>query len=97
MKEKNQPIKIVKGGVRATLALLFSIVALAFSILTFYRTTDPTEYQTEIIELKEKLDKMKKETSERISKIRQETANAVKKLGVEIKKQTEESEDSGSQ
>jgi uncharacterized membrane-anchored protein YhcB (DUF1043 family) len=94
MKEKKEPTKIVKGGFRATLALIFSIIALIFSIITFNRTTDQTEYQTEIKELKEKLEKMRQETSERVSKIRQDTASALKKLGVEIKKQTEKPESS---
>jgi uncharacterized membrane-anchored protein YhcB (DUF1043 family) len=97
MKEKNQPTKIVKGGFRATLALIFSIIALIFSVITFNRATDQTEYQTEIKELKEKLEKMKQETSERVSKIGQETATALKKLGVEIKKQTEKPESSDNQ
>ncbi len=94
MKEKNEPTKIVKGGLRATIALIFSIIALIFSVITFNRTTSQTEYQTEIKELKEKLEKVKKETSERVSKIRQETANVLKKLGIEIKKQTEKPESS---
>ena len=97
MKERNEPTKIVKGGFRATLALIFSIIALIFSIITFNQTTDQAEYQTEIKELKEKLEKMKQETSERVSKIRQETASALKNLGVEIKKQTEKPESSDNQ
>jgi len=97
MKEKNGPTKIVRGGFRATLALIFSIIALIFSMITFNRTIDQAEYQTEIKELKEKLEKMKQETSERVSKISQETASALKKLGVEIKKQTEKPESSDNQ
>ena len=97
MKEKEQPTKIVKGGFRATLALFFSIIALIFSVITFNRTMSPTEYQTEITALKEKLEKMKKETSERVNKIRQETANAIKKMGIEIKKQAEQPESSENQ
>jgi uncharacterized membrane-anchored protein YhcB (DUF1043 family) len=97
MNKKNGPAKIVKGGFRATLALIFSIIALVLSIMTFNRSASQTEYQTEIKELKEKLEKVKQETSERVSKIRQETANAVKKLGIEIKKQTETPESSDNQ
>jgi len=97
MKEKNEPTKIVKGGFRATLALIFSIIALIFSVITFNRTTTQTEYQTEIKELKEKLEKMKQETVERVNKIRQETASAIKKMGVEIKKQEEKPENSENQ
>jgi hypothetical protein len=94
MKEKEQPTKIVKGGFRATLALILSIIAIGFSIITFYQSTGQTEYQAEITELKEKLEKMKKDTTERVNKIRQETANAVKKLGTEIRKQTGKPESS---
>ena len=97
MKEKKEPTKIIKGGFRATLALIFSIIALILSIVTFNRTTSQTEYQTEIKELKEKLEKVKRETSERVSKIRQETANAIKKMGVEIKRQEEKPESSENQ
>ena len=97
MKEKKEPTKIVKGGFRATLALIFSIIALIFSLITFNRTTTQTEYQTEIKELKEKLDKVKQETTERVSKIRQETANAIKRMGIEIKKQEEKPESSENQ
>jgi hypothetical protein len=97
MKEKKEPTKIVKGGFRATLALIFSIIALVFSVMTFYRTAGQTEYQAEIKELKEKLENVKKETSERVSKIRQETTNAIKKMGIEIKKQEQEAESSENQ
>ena len=48
MKEKKEPTKIIKGGFRATLALIFSIIALIFSLLAYYQTTDQTKYQTEI-------------------------------------------------
>ncbi|MGD9045061.1 MAG: hypothetical protein PVG06_15190 [Desulfobacterales bacterium] len=92
MKERNEPTKIVKGGFRATLALIFSIIALIFSVMTFNRSTSQIEYQTEIKELKEKLEIVKKETTELASKIRQETANAIKKMGIEIQKQEEKSE-----
>lgn len=92
MKAKNEPTKIVRGGFRATLALIFSIIALVFSVMTFSRTTSQAEYQVEIKELKETLEKMKKETAERVSKISQETASAIKKMGIEIKKQEEKPE-----
>jgi len=92
MKEKKEPTKIVKGGFRATLALIFSIIALIFSVITFNRTTSQTQYQTEIKELKEKLEIVKKETTELASKISQETATAIKKMGVEIKKQEKKPE-----
>ena len=97
MKEKKEPTKIIKGGFRATLALIFSIIALIFSLLTYYQTTDQTKYQSAIKDLKEKLENVKKETAELVSKIRQETANAVKKLGIEINRQTEKPDNSENQ
>ena len=97
MKDKKEPTKIVKGGFRATLALIFSLIALTFSIVTYNQNTAQTEYQIEIKELKEKLEKMKQETAERINKIRQETAKAIKKMGIEIKKQDENPENSENQ
>ena len=97
MKDRNQPTKIVKGGFRASLALIISIVALAFSVTTYYRTASQTEYQIEITELKEKLEKMKQETAELAGKIRQETAITLKKMGIEIKKRAETSERSENQ
>ena len=98
MKEdKKGTTKIVKGGFRATLALFFSIIALIISVVTFNRTTTETEYQIEITELKNKLEKMKQETAERISKIRQETANAIKKFGIEVKRKDETQDTSENQ
>ena len=97
MNEKNQPTKIVKGGFRATLALILAIIAIIFSVIAFNRTTSQTEYQAEIAELKQRLEKVKQETAERVSKIRQETANAIKKMGIEIKKEEKKPESSESQ
>ena len=43
-----EPTKIVKGGFRATLALLISIIALILSILAYNRTSDQSTFSTEI-------------------------------------------------
>ena len=48
MKEKKEPTNTVKGGFRVTMALIFSIVALIISIITYNRSTTQTEYQIEI-------------------------------------------------
>ena len=45
--------KIVKGGFRATLALLISMIALILSIITFERTGTQTELKDEIEDLLE--------------------------------------------
>ena len=89
MKEKNEPTKIVKGGFRATVALIVSIIAIILAIIAFNRTGNQEELNAKIKSLQTKMEKMKSETSERVSKIRQETVNAVKKLGIEIKKADE--------
>jgi membrane protein insertase Oxa1/YidC/SpoIIIJ len=77
--------KIVKGGFRATLALLISIIALALSILAYNRATDQTTLNAEINNLQTKMNDVKKETAEQMDKIRQETGQALQKIGESIK------------
>ena len=86
MAEQREVKKIVKGGFRATLALIISIIALIFAIISFNRTTSQTELNTEIKALNEKMEKMKRETSERVNKVREETAKTLQKFGIGIKK-----------
>lgn len=78
--------KIVKGGFRATLALIISIIALALSILAYNRTEDQRTFYAEIKNLQTKMNEMKKETSEQVDKIRQETGKVLEKIGKAIKK-----------
>jgi hypothetical protein len=78
--------KIVKGGFRATLALLISLLALVFSIISYSRTESQEDLIAKINALQQKLEKVKQNTSEKIDKIGAETYNALKKLGIEIKK-----------
>jgi membrane protein insertase Oxa1/YidC/SpoIIIJ len=77
--------KIVKGGFRATLALLISIIALVLSILAYNRATDQTTLNAEINNLQTKMNDVKKETAEQMDKIRQETGQALQKIGESIK------------
>ena len=93
----NAPTKIVKGGFRATLALLISIIALVLSVMAYQRTMTQEEYQAEIKALSEKLLKMKQETSERVNKLREETSKAIKNIGIEIKRKEDKTENSQSQ
>ncbi len=79
--------KVVRGGVRATLALLISIVALIVAIIAFNRTGGQADFNAQIKDLRTKIEKMKKETSEKMSKVRQETAKALEKVGIDIKKE----------
>ena len=78
--------KVVKGGFRATLALIISIVALVLSILAYNRTGDQSTFNAEIKNLQNKMSEIKKETSEQMGKIRQETGKALENMGKAIKK-----------
>lgn len=73
--------KVVKGGFRATLALIISIVALILAIIAYNRTGGQANLNAQIKDLRSKMEKMKTETSERVNKVRQETATALEKLG----------------
>ena len=79
--------KVVKGGFRATLALLISIVALIFAIIAFNRSGGEADLKAQIKDLQGKMKAMKKETSETVDKVRKETAKALKKVGIDIEKQ----------
>jgi uncharacterized protein HemX len=79
--------KVVKGGFRATLALIISIVALILAIIAYNRTGGQANLNAQINDLRSKMEKMKTETSERVNKVRQETATALEKLGKAVKKE----------
>jgi hypothetical protein len=64
--------KVVKGGFRATLALIISIIALALSLMAYTRTGNQG--------------KLKSDTSENLEKVRAETGQALEKLGKSIQK-----------
>ena len=82
-----EPTKVVKGGFRATLALLISIIALILSFLAYNRAADQSTFNAEIKNLQKKMSEIKKETSEQLGKIRQETGNALEDMGKAIKKE----------
>jgi len=79
--------KVVKGGFRATLALIISIVALILAIIAYNRTGGQANLNAQINDLRSKMEKMKTETSERVNKVREETATALEKLGKAVKKE----------
>lgn len=79
--------KVVKGGFRATLALLISIIALILAIISFNRIDSQTDLNAEIKNLQAKLKEVKQETTERVNKIREETGKAIEKIGKAIKKE----------
>lgn len=79
--------KIVRGGFRATLALIISIIALVVAIVAYNRTSGEAYLKDQINELQARMQKLKAETSERVTKVRQETAKALEKIGIEIKRE----------
>lgn len=79
--------RVVKGGFRATLALIISIIALVLAIIAFNRTGGQEDLNAQIKDLKTKMETMKKETSEKMSKVRAETTKALEKVGIDIKKE----------
>ena len=78
--------KIVKGGFRATLALLISIIALVVAVMAYNKTSGETDLKAQLKELKGGMENMKGETSKRFNKLRDETSNALEKLSKTIKK-----------
>ena len=80
-------LKVVKGGFRATLALLISIVALILAIIAYNRTGGQANLNAQINDLRLKMEKMKTETSERVNKVREETSKTLKKIGIAVEKE----------
>jgi YbbR domain-containing protein len=79
--------KIVKGGFRATLALIVSIIALIVAIIAFNRTGGEADLRAQVSDLQARMKVLRTETSEKVNKVRQETTKALKKVGIEIKKE----------
>jgi hypothetical protein len=78
--------KIVKGGFRATLALLISIIALILSIWAYTSVGKEEDLRARIKDLQTRMESMKQESSKQIDKLRGETANALEKLSNAVKK-----------
>jgi hypothetical protein len=79
--------KVVKGGFRATLALIVSIIALILAIIAFNRAGGEANLNVQIRDLRTRMEKMKQETSERVNKVREETAEALEGLSKTLKKE----------
>jgi len=80
-----QETKVVKGGFRATLALLISIIALVLAIIAFQSTGKETTLNQRIKDLQVKMESMKQETSKKLDKLRNETADTLEKIGKSMK------------
>jgi hypothetical protein len=84
-----QATKIVKGGFRATLALVISIIALILSIVAYNSSAREDELNSRIQNLRANLERIKQENSKQIDKLRDETASALEKMGKAVKKKEE--------
>ena len=82
-----QETKVVKGGFRATLALIISIIALILAIIAYQSTGKEETLNERIKDLQAKIENMKQETSEKIDKLRNETADTLGKIGKSMKKE----------
>jgi uncharacterized membrane protein (DUF106 family) len=87
-----QETKIVKGGFRATLALIFSIIALILAFIAYSSAEREENLRARIKELQTRMETMTQETSKKMDKLREDTANALHKLGKTIKKEGENKE-----
>jgi hypothetical protein len=82
-----QETKVVKGGFRATLALIISIIALVLAIIAYQSTGKEETLNQRIKDLQAKIETMKQETSKTIDKLRNETADTLGKIGKSMKKE----------
>jgi hypothetical protein len=78
--------KIVKGGFRATLALIISIIALVLSIMAYTSMGKDEDLRARIKDLQTKMESMKHESSKQIDKLRGETADTLERLSNAVKK-----------
>jgi hypothetical protein len=81
--------KVVKGGFRATLALIVSVVALIVSVAAYTSSLREEELSARIRDMQTNLERMKEESSKQIERLRDETGNALERLGDAVKKKQE--------
>jgi len=79
--------KTAKGGLRASLALIVSIIALIVAIVAFNRSGGQADLKNKINDLQSRIKTLSAETSEKVNTVRQETARVLQKIGIEIKKE----------
>jgi hypothetical protein len=89
MAETKEQKTAMKAKFRATLALLFSIIALIIAAIALNRTGTQEEFNAEILELRQKLEKTTRDTAEKMKQYGQETSQALRDLKIEIKKSEE--------
>ena len=82
-----QETKVVKGGFRATLALIISVIALILSFMAYSSTGKEEDLKDRIKDLQTTIEVMKQETSKKIDRMRSETVDTLEKLSKSLKKE----------
>jgi len=82
-----QETKVVKGGFRATLALIFSVIALILSFLAYSTTGKQEDLKARIKDMQATIEVMKQETSKKMDTLRSETADTLDKMSKSLKKE----------
>ena len=77
--------KVVKGGFRATLALIISIIALIVSIAAYSSSSKEEGLNSQITNLKAAMEKLKTESAGQLDKLRNETAQTLDKMSNALK------------
>ena len=90
--EKPSQTKIVKGGFRATLALIVSIIALILSIAAYSSTAGEAKLNARIKALQESFETMKRESLAEVDELRNETAKVLESLKNVIEKEEDNKE-----
>ena len=72
------------GRFRSTLALIFSIIALALSYMAYSSSQEENDLSKSMKELQTKVEGLKQESSKQIDKLRGETANALEQLSEKV-------------
>ena len=85
-----QETKVVKGGFRATLALIISVIALILSLLAYSSTGKEEDLKARIKDLQATIEVMKQETSKKMDTLRSETADTLEKLSKSLKKEEDQ-------
>lgn len=83
MAEKREEKK-AKGGFRATLALIISIIALIVAGVAYQRSTTQTDVSDQISNLQQRMKKIKEENAERLKEAREDMRRKLQELGVKI-------------
>ena len=76
--------KIVKGGFRATLALVISIIALILSVMTYSSSRDEG-LNAQVQNLQATMEKMKTESAGQVDRLRNEMAQTLDKMSNALK------------